>query len=446
MFTGSPGQIPFIDGGDNFYRWVISNATDYGGWTATTSPMMTMSTLIGAYWNWISFQALMPTAKLKQPQLSLAFVDKGPVLQPLVQVQCSAHPSNGTQTKLRFPNSQLNNGQMNAYTNVTWPVPSNYSEVDLLSYGTSGNLYMARPPLEDFESAPSALFIFAVPDQNLTKTVIPCSVLVHWVPSQLSVYPKTDRNIHDTYSNPIDIFNSSSVKLSQLKQLAITEDWWGMLNDYGTPISSILQAPSLGAPEGCLKPYICGQGLAYCFSTMLGVFLTDALARYVPANTSNVVYQESHNGSKPYAQNLGFFYQEHTPVPNHFWSWLAYAERYPNAWREVTMTVRRYGYAWSFSGVLSMFAGIALLTHMLLALAHVAVVLHGRWSSSAWDSIGNMLALALRSRSPAVPPDHWKGGEKKETWAATVSVRVVEDELELMFNPMRAETLRLIQR
>jgi hypothetical protein len=57
-----------------------------------------------------------------------------------------------------------------------------------------------------------------------------------------------------------------------------------------------------------------------------------------------------------------------------------------------------------------------------------------------------MIALALRSRSPAVPTDHWKGGEKKETWAETVSVRAVEDELELMFNPTRAETLRLIQR
>lgn len=32
-------EVPMITGGDNFYRWVVSNATDYpSGWTVTTSP------------------------------------------------------------------------------------------------------------------------------------------------------------------------------------------------------------------------------------------------------------------------------------------------------------------------------------------------------------------------------------------------------------------------
>lgn len=110
------------------------------------------------------------------------------------------------------------------------------------------------------------------------------------------------------------------------------------------------------------------------------------------------------------------------------------------------MSVKRYGYAWSFSGVLSKLAGLALLFQSILAVAHVALVLSGRWSSTAWDSIGNMLALALRSRNPAVPPDHRTGDEKKETWAETVSVRLVQNDLELMFNPLQAETLRLMQR
>ena len=301
----------------------------------------------------------MPTASLKQPQLSLAFVDNGPVLQPLVQVQCSAHSSNGTQTDLKFPNDQLKTGVENAYGNITWPVLSNYSEVDLFQYSTS-NLFVARPPLEGFDMAPSALFVFALTNQNYTKTVIPCSILAHWVPSELSVYPKTDRNIHDTFSNPIDIFDSSNVDLSQSNQLTISEDWWAMLNDDdATPLSDILQAISLGAADGYLKEYVGGaQGLAYRFSTMVGMFVTDAIARYYPG-TDHVVYQDSRNGSEPYAQNLGYFYQPHEPVPKGYWSWLAYADAKSNEWREATFTVRRYGYAWSFGGVLSKFAGIA---------------------------------------------------------------------------------------
>lgn len=320
-----------------------------------------MSTLIGAYWNWVSYQALLPTATLKQPQLSLAFVDHGPVLQPLVQVQCSAQSSNGTQTDLRFPNSQLKTGETNAYTNITWPVPANYTDVNLFDYSSTGNLFVARPSLNDFDNAPSAILIFAVTDENYTKTVIPCSVLAHWVPSELSVYPKTDRNIHDTYANPIDIFNSASVDLSQFSQLTISDDWWAMLNvDNATPLSNILQAISLGAADGYLKEYVGGaQGLAYRFSTIVGMFLTDAIARYIPADTQHVVFQDSHNGSEPYAQNLGYFYQPHEPVPEGYWSWLAYADANSNEWREATFTVRRYGYAWSFCGVLSKFAGIA---------------------------------------------------------------------------------------
>jgi hypothetical protein len=159
-----------------------------------------------------------------------------------------------------------------------------------------------------------------------------------------------------------------------------------------------------------------------------------------------MIFQDPRNGSQPFAQDLGYFQLPHEPTPGGYSSWIGYAEANSDIWREVTMSMKRYGYAWSFSGVLSKFAGLALLAQSILAIGHVALVLSGRWSSSAWDSIGNMLALALRSRSPAVPPDHRTGDEKKETWAETVSVRLVENDLELMFNPLRAETLRLMQR
>ena len=176
------------------------------------------------------------------------------------------------------------------------------------------------------------------------------------------------------------------------------------------------------------------------------MFFTDAIARYAANNTNNTCFQDPHNGSQPFAQDLGLFQLPHAEAPDGHSPWIEYAEANTDVWREATMTVRRYGYGWSFSGVLSKFAGLALLLQSILAVGHIALVLSGRWSSSAWDSIGNMLALALRSRSPAVPPDHRTGDEKKETWAETVSVRLVENDLELMFNPLRAETLQLMQR
>jgi hypothetical protein len=447
MFNDASGQIPFIDGGDNFYRWLISNATNYDGWTASTSPMMTMSTLVGQYWNWVSYQGLAPTVSLTQPQLSLAFVDDGIAYQPLVQVQCSVHYSNESQPVLTLPNNQLVSTRPDAYTNLAWPIPSNYSNANLSNY--FDNIYWTRLPLGEYNNAPSEGLIFVLMDEYEHKATVPCSLLAHWVPSDISIYPKTDRNIHDDpNSNPITIVNRSDIDLSPSAELTFSDEWWALLIPSGsTPMEDILHGISMGAGDDGLQLYHAdSQGLAYRISSMVGLFFADALARYASNGTKNMIFQDPRNGSQPFAQDLGYFQLPHEPPPDGYSSWIEYAEANSDTWREVTMSVKRYGYAWSFSGVLTKFAGLALLAQSILAIAHVALVLFGRWSSSAWDSIGNMLALALRSRSPAVPPDHRTGDEKKETWAETVSVRLVENDLELMFNPLRAETLRLMQR
>ena len=362
------------------------------------------------------------------------------------------HYSDDNRPDLELPNNQLSSTQSDAYTNLVWPISSNYSNANLSNYAQ--NVYWTRLLLENYTNAPSEGLVFVLMDEHEQKVTLPCSLLAHWVPSDISIYPKTDRNLHDDpYSNPITIVNRSDVDLSPSAQLTFSDDWWALLfpDDDSTPMEDILHGISMGAGADGLQLYHAdSQGLAYRVSTMVGMFFADAIARYVsvqgPNVTTNMVYQDPHNGSQPFAQDLGYFELPHTKAPEGYSNWVEYAEANSSEWREATMTVKRYGYAWSFSGLLTKFAGLALLFQSILAIGHVALVISGRWSSSAWDSIGNMLALALRSHSPAVPPDHRTGDEKKETWAETVSVRLVENDLELMFNPLRAETLRLLQR
>ena len=453
MFNGAAGEVPFTVGGDNFYRWLISNATNYDGWTAVASPMMAMGTVVGSYWNWISYQNLAPAASLQEPQLSLSYTDKGPILQPLVQVQCSAYTSNTSRPQnINLPNDKLRVTQADAYKNAVWPVPENYTSIsafDLLSYGM--NLYWAKLSIDNYKNAPTAGLIFVMPDDDHTTTIVPCSVLGHWVEGEISVNPKTDRNIHDAHSNPLNVINSSYADLSPSTQISVSDDWWsllmeGALDDAPTSLDSVMYGLTMGPCNGCLDSYTGGtQGLAYRVSTILGMYFTDAIARYVPITTSHVVYQTSKNGDKPFAQDLGNFNGPQEDVPAGYSSWLKYAEANPQDWREMTVTVKRYGYAWSFDGILTKLATVALAAQAFLAIGHVAVTLHGRWTSKAWDSIGAMIALALRSQRPAVPADHGAGDEDKETWAEIVSVRVVEKDLELHFAPARAHTLRLIR-
>ena len=410
--------------------------------------MMSVSTLIGEYWNWISYQRLAPTVSLSQPQLTLTYGDGDKVMQPLVQVQCTVDYTNATHPDLTLPNNLLVSTQTDAYTNLTWSIPSNYSDVDLAT--CDDNVCSSKLPLEKYKNAPSLGMLFVLMDGPGSTAKVPCSFLAHWVPSDMRIFPKTDRNVHTTYANPIDIVNRSDIDLSPSNQIALSDDWWSMLftdppGPTTTPIEDVLLGISEGPADNGLQQYHRGsQGLPYRISTMMGMYFTDAIARYSHLDSMHAIYQDSHNRSEPFAHDLGNFDWANLDAPPGHSSWIQYAERSPQ-WREATVIVQRYGYAWSFSGVLSKFAGVALLVQAALALVHIILVLHGRWSSSAWDSIGNMIALALRSRSPAFPPDRRTGDERKETWAETVSVRVVENELELMFNPTRAETLRLIK-
>lgn len=59
-------------------------------------------------------------------------------------------------------------------------------------------------------------------------------------------------------------------------------------------------------------------------------------------------------------------------------------------------------------------------------MGYVVLMVHGRWSSEGWESVGNMVALTLafgssRLRNTGVAV------KKRETWANTVGVGVIGD-------------------
>ena len=91
-------------------------------------------------------------------------------------------------------------------------------------------------------------------------------------------------------------------------------------------------------------------------------------------------------------------------------------------------------------------AAVALLVRIALATGHIGAILSRRWTSNAWDSISEKMAMTLRSQRPDVPSDTDTAHEQSETWAETVVLKQVGNELELQFGLRRAETLRLLRR
>jgi hypothetical protein len=69
-----------------------------------------------------------------------------------------------------------------------------------------------------------------------------------------------------------------------------------------------------------------------------------------------------------------------------------------------------------------------LLTHTAFALGFIIYMCFIGWRTSAWNSIGELIALALKSR----PTEQFQGTDagisRSETWAQNVRIREVEDE------------------
>lgn len=408
MWNNIAAETPQITGGDNFQRWVISNATDYAsGWTASTTSMMSVDTNLGGFWNWVSSQSMASTTKLKQPKLSFTWADGGHVFQPLVQVQCSSYSANASLPHIRLPTHQLRIGnQPTTYMQQELPVPGNLSYQGPSS--ERGKMFWARVPLPKTQDRTplTAGMMFVLPDDDYTRTVLPCSVLAHWVPTDLIIMPKSDRNIHTSQLNPLDIINGGGVDLTASRQISLSQDWWDTLLVGGDPmyIDNVIGSIRAAVCAGCPETYLGGtQGLSYRVSTLLGVAFADAIARYRPQDTTGVVYQEPTTGDGAFAQDIQHFQTSHPEAPPGYSDWLQYARSKPQEWREAIVTVSRNGYAWSFDGILVKISAGILGAHAVLAVAHVLLVLCGRWSSRAWDSIGGFITMAIGTTNSTNP-------------------------------------------
>ena len=148
------------------------------------------------------------------------FADGDQILQPLVQVQCSAHISNDTsEMQFSIPNDRLRHSGQNAMDDTQpWHIPRNYTDMsatDLLSYPM--NLYWAKLSTEYFDQPPTAGLVFVMPDDNHTKSVVSCSILAHWVPGSILMMPTVDRNIHLQIPDPLETAKKYHTYLSATK-------------------------------------------------------------------------------------------------------------------------------------------------------------------------------------------------------------------------------------
>jgi hypothetical protein len=88
-------------------------------------------------------------------------------------------------------------------------------------------------------------------------------------------------------------------------------------------------------------------------------------------------------------------------------------------------------YAYSFSNSRAVpYAFAALLLHVSIALVHIGLILVSPrpWYGSCWESFGQMLIFALRSRAPEQLDNVGGGVGSARTWRRTATVKAIGEE------------------
>ena len=114
---------------------------------------------------------------------------------------------------------------------------------------------------------------------------------------------------------------------------------------------------------------------------------------------------------------------------------------YATEWTEVSLKIKRYGYGWGFNSKIVKAAAAILSIHAIIILAHCCYMLFtGRYYTYA-DTIGDLVALALKSRPPSQDWNLDTHESRKKSDARTTAVRRVqgsrpyEQQLEIVIDP-----------
>jgi hypothetical protein len=130
-------------------------------------------------------------------------------------------------------------------------------------------------------------------------------------------------------------------------------------------------------------------------------------------------------------------------LSQHIWPEVNYDQ--PNTtvqktWMPFVQVVQVPGLAYTTDGYPIKIAIVILLVYCAFAVSHFVYTIISSVSSSAWDSMPELVALAVNS-PPSDQLDHTGAGiERMSTFRVPVGIRAVDDHLQLQFGPVQRRT------
>ncbi|KAM3072191.1 hypothetical protein ACMFMF_007584 [Clarireedia jacksonii] len=458
IVPGDAQNISFRDSTGLTLRMVRSTILSFDQAHAYSTSLSMVSQIVVAGL-WMNLKGIVsPHPAISQPKYVLN--PKSNVKQPLVQVKCNAYAKSMVDTASPAISPPL----FPVITSLTsqhlpepglrgYPVPEyalNSQDHDGFSF-TWVNLYGSN------RSASIGL-VFKVPYANHTSNsvfqdsvILPCTVDARWISTEMTYDPTTTDETFSSLGQYIATSNGSFVKetgMSLTEVINIDPGWARLVNPIitipyitnftgsnMTIIEEGLELFTLNDSNGTVsfnylerlysrvgslrRPYTIMDTQNF-FSLYMATAMTDGLARYNIPDLSG----------GPGALISGESVYKKSPAS----SPLETPERSRDNWHVWRFDVWRKGYSYGARDITTKLALAVLLTHAALVIGFMIYLWIRGWTTNSWTSIGELVALALRSRSTKQFEGTDAGISRRETWAQNVRIREVnQGNLELRF-------------
>lgn len=412
--------------------------------------------------------------------------DTAPIYGPVVQVQCSVFrysdplkTNDSSSSHITFPIERLfDYSGTGTQGSLRWPVDPSLWNFSRPLNATNFTWVDVSPYKNDAGILASLAAIITLPDTGISSIVrndtytskqiswtVPCVISARWAAASIQYDPMNNSSISYNISDPSVLIPHNGGKGTDLSQqwglskvISVSPKWatlldipdvrgthtgsqntsslQSLLDRFTTSDSSLDNETSYKFDDPACRDTMssidgeCDSDIARIMGTILSMVVADGLSRhaYMWAQPYVLLDQDPDNLHFTPIEGVGWVGGD---GELHAWlngSYSLLEGNYPTlpTWTHFTLDAQRYGYGYSYRDNSTVqFALTILLIHAALAMGHIVHLLYLRWkgyTSSAWGTMGEMMALALVSRKAKGLRNVGAGVEKRESWSKVVRV------------------------